>query len=182
MNCSNAARMASRSRGRSPEVCQRAEGARAPKRCDLYLVRQPFGARVRLLAVPRVQHRRQRAFGPTRRLLGRRVVVVQDRGRLRGSNVRAAPLREGRPCVPLLEAHSLDRLPRNLRRAILATTLRTESNAASTGHRPCPASDAGISFAGAPRHPRPCHLSHHGGAMLRMDGRGRLDARSATAG
>jgi len=58
------------------------------------------------------------------------------------SNGRAAPLREGRPCVPLLEAHSLDRLPRNLRRAILATTLRTESNAASTGHRPCPASDA----------------------------------------
>ncbi len=32
--------------------------------------------------------------------------------------------------------------PGNLRRAYLATTLRTESNAASTGHRPCPASDA----------------------------------------
>ena len=58
------------------------------------------------------------------------------------SNGRAAPLREGRPCVPLLEARSLDRLPRNLRRAGLATTLRTQSNAASPGHRPTPASDA----------------------------------------
>ena len=59
-------------------------------------------------------------------------MLRMDAGRL-PSNGRAAPLREGRPCVPLLEAHSLDRLPRNLRRAGLATTLRTQSNAASTG-------------------------------------------------
>jgi hypothetical protein len=46
---------------------------------------------------------------------------------------RAAPLREGRPCKVLPPMPGLDRLPRNLRRAVLATTLRTESNAALTG-------------------------------------------------
>ena len=49
---------------------------------------------------------------------------------------------EGRPCSVLPPLHSLDLRPRHLRTAILASTLRTESNAASTGHRPCPASDA----------------------------------------
>ena len=92
-------------------------------------------------AVPRVQRHRQRASGPTRRLSGRRAVVVQDLWRLRSRDA-GAPLREGRPCNVLPPMHGLDRRPRNLRRAILATTLRTESNAASTGHRPCPATVA----------------------------------------
>ena len=56
---------------------------------------------------------------------------------------RAAPLREGRPCKVLPPLHSLDRLPRNLRRA-LSSRRRCERKAAppQPGHQPCPASDA----------------------------------------
>ena len=138
-------RTPSRSRGRSPEVCERAEGARAPKRCDLFLVRQPChgeamlrtDARVRWSAVPRVQHRLN---GPSVPPGGFKAPGYRRSGPLAAALLdhlsRAAA--EGRPCVPLLGAPGLDRRPRNLRRAILTTTLRTESNAASTGHRPLP--------------------------------------------
>ena len=68
-----------------PRGCQRAEGARAPKRCDLVMLEAAFRRPRAVLAVPRVQHRLQRAFGPTRGFLGRRAFVVQDLWRLRCS-------------------------------------------------------------------------------------------------
>ena len=75
------------------------EGARAPNAAILFLIRQPSGARVRCSAS---------AEGATSSSAGLRSHPAAFRApgcrrsgprRLRGSNVDAAPLREGRPCM-----------------------------------------------------------------------------------
>ena len=77
---------------------------------------------------------------PPARVSGR-LSSLRDR-RCCAARSRAAPLCEGRPCAVYGAAHSLDRRPRNLRRASSRRTLRTEQTPPQPGHRPCPASDA----------------------------------------
>ena len=88
----------------------KSEGARAPKRCDLYLVRQPFGARVRCFAKAEVAVTTAARFWSHPATSRDRAVVVQDLWPLRCSNLSGAA-DEGLPCVPLLGAPGLDRCP-----------------------------------------------------------------------
>ena len=54
-----------------------------------------------------------------------------------------APLRDGRPCVSLLKAHSLESTAPPSAASFTARQADDRKiRAASTGHRPCPASDA----------------------------------------
>jgi hypothetical protein len=131
------------SRVHHPEVSKSrgSAGARRPP-SDFVTSRQSSGARVRWSARPRVQQRRQRASDPVRRRSGRRTIIVQDRWRLRSVVNAGAPLTKGVRASHCWGSPGLDRRPRNLRRAILTTDARTESAPASTGHRPCPTSDA----------------------------------------
>src|SRR5436190_8477205 len=58
------------------------------------------------------------------------------------SKIESAAARDGLPCVPLLEAHSLAHLPRLSEGANLAEARQTKTARPRTGHRPCPASAA----------------------------------------
>ncbi len=67
----------------------------------------------RLLAVPRVRSHRERAFGPAQ-ASSLEPTRVQDleplrsKASMRSMATSGAPLRDGRPCVPLPAMHSLD--------------------------------------------------------------------------
>ena len=67
----------------------------------------------------------------------------QDRWRLRSTKKRCgAPLRDGRPCSVLPRLHSLESTAPASAASFTARQADDRNQPASTGHRPCPASDA----------------------------------------
>ena len=117
-------------------LAQTRKGTRAPKRCDrIFIGSLSAPASVACRAEGAITSSAR--FGPTRcPPPGPR---RQDLRHLRPHKEQRAPLRYGRPCVPLLAAHSPDPRPRNPRELLLASAAATVRRLPQPGHRLGPA-------------------------------------------
>lgn len=156
-------------------LAQTRKGTRAPKRCDrIFIGSLSAPASVACRAEGAITSSAR--FGPTR--CPPPGLRRQDLRHLRPHKEQRAPLRYGRPCVPLLAAHSPDPRPRNPRELLLASAAATVRRLPQPGTDPIPR-HGGARFASTPL--SCCVPKGQGGRSMRVSERAGIGSQAPPA-